>query len=107
MLKSLTVLSRLNAASVIRLFWHMIKQSNGKATSENHTENAFMAKKKKVCFLYIEVISSLANPLQTCQNVMSRYWIGKLVTAEVCECLKVSLCVADWRILASGFKERC
>lgn len=62
---------------------------------------------KKAYFLYIEVISSLANPLQTCQNVISRYWIGKLVTAEVCEYLKVSLCVAGWRILASGFKERC
>lgn len=62
---------------------------------------------KKAYFLYIEVISSLANPLQTCQNVTSRYRIGKLVTAEVCECLKVSPCVAGWWILASGFKERC
>lgn len=62
---------------------------------------------EKAYFLYVELISSSANPLQTCQNVIARYWIGKLVTAEVCECLKVSPCVADWRILASGLKERC
>lgn len=55
----------------------------------------------------MELLSTSANLLQTCQNVISRYWIGKLVTAEVCKCLKVSLCVADWRILASGLKERC
>lgn len=72
-----------------------------------YSEVSFERFCKKTYFLYIEVISSSANPLQTCQNVITRYWIGKLVTAEVCECLKVSLCVAEWWILASGFKERC
>lgn len=78
-----------------------------KITYEMYSEVSFERYCKKACFLYIGVISSLANPLQTCQNVITRYWIGKLVTAEVCECLKVSLRVAGWRILASGFKERC
>lgn len=34
---------------------------------------------------YTELINSSESPLQIYQNVIFRYWVGKLVTAGVCD----------------------
>lgn len=41
---------------------------------------------RKCTFSHIELIKSLESPLQIYQNVIFRYWFGKLVTAGVCDC---------------------
>lgn len=42
-------------------------------------------------FSYTELMNSSGSPLHIYQNVIFRYWVGKLVTAGVCDCWKVLL----------------
>lgn len=57
-------------------------------------------------FSYSELINSSESPLQIYQNVIFRYWVGKLVTTGVCGYWKVSLFAGAYQLLASGIKQR-
>lgn len=39
-----------------------------------------------VLFHITELMNSSGSPLHIYQNVIFRYWVGKLVTAGVCDC---------------------
>lgn len=58
-------------------------------------------------FSHVELINSSESPLQIYQNVIFRYWVGKLVTAGACDCWKVSLYTGAYQFVASGIKQRC